>query len=171
MKKSKLSFKLDPLQLLAAMLCLTVLTIACTSYVYGRFTTKQQSSDGAQVAAFRPKVTYNEVWNESMILTATGESSEMPFSISNIESETTVRITLEVETESVLPYELELYLFDELMTPDSVSEGIYTYTGLMEPDQSAELRLAVKWPDGDYDERFNRLTNRITATLTCEQVD
>ena len=145
-------------------------TLAGAGISLAKYTQSKQSLQSATVGNFIPTITYDERWEMSQTLLA-GSASDpenYPFTVINDEGGMPVWVIVELTVEQVLPLECVLYLGTERLEPDSIRGNTRMYTYLLREGE-AEFALSVFWPEGEYDERFNGLTNDIRMVVVCEQ--
>ena len=165
-RKAKRKFTL----IFGILILLLIATFVGAGFSFAKYTQSKKSMQSATVGNFVPTITCDERWEETHTLVA-GSASEpenYPFTVTNDDVGMSVLVIVELTVEQVLPLECDLYLGTERLEPDSVQNDRRTYTYLLR-ESKAEFSLSVFWPEGEYDERFNGLTNDVRMVVVCEQ--
>jgi len=156
--------------LFGVLIMLLLAIVAIGGISLARYTQNAGVEESASVGAFSPVLACGDSWEteESFQIGGLAHPAQLPFTVTNENSVTPVLVFVELTAEQVLPLEYGLYLEDELLLPDSVEGNTYTYTHFL-ANGTANFELSVSLVAGEYDERFNGLTNDVRLRVVCEQ--
>lgn len=154
-----------PMCLAGVLLCLTLISVHLTSGLYARYTTTAEGSDLARVAVF--KVTEDRTTFSSGVVlgVAPGEKPTTAAIHVKNDSEVAIRYTITVtnETEN-LPLSFRV---------GDGTESAVTATGSwnMSVGSETDCVLRIYWKDVAGAEAYMGMVDKISITLTAEQID
>ena len=155
---------------LGAWLVLLVAVVVFGGVSLAKYTQGVEQANSAGVGEFAPVLSLDDKLEleESVSIGVLNEPMQLPFVVSNEEGSTPILVIVELSAEQVLPLEYALRVNGEDIEPDSVQGELCVYTYLVESGE-VDFSLSVALTKGEYDERFNGLTNDIRMTVICEQ--
>lgn len=155
----------------AVLIGLLVAILVVGGISLARYTQSVENTSSANVAAFVPHITYDGNWEMEESITAGSivEPKRYHFAVTNDLENMPLRVIVELTVEQVLPLDCTLYAGTQRLEPDRVTGNTRIYTTTVQNGET-EFALSISWLEGEYDERFNGLTNDVHMIVLCEQL-